>query len=145
MLISKNIYIWTFISSRYSRQKRPVLTSSYSLSDLSLFPHFSQITKHMVLWYPKRERGEMGRAPCCSNVGLQKGPWTAKEDTLLINYIRAHGEGHWRSLPKKAGIYSFLSFTTWIFYSKGLLFLTLYVFFVTFIIKLSHLKHIFSI
>ncbi|KAF5460514.1 hypothetical protein F2P56_020378 [Juglans regia] len=46
----------------------------------------------------------MGRAPCCSKVGLQKGPWTAKEDTLLINYIRAHGEGHWRSLPKKAGL-----------------------------------------
>ncbi|XWS50133.1 hypothetical protein CRYUN_Cryun12cG0062500 [Craigia yunnanensis] len=46
----------------------------------------------------------MGRAPCCSNVGLDKGPWTAKEDTLLINYIQAHGEGHWRSVPKKAGL-----------------------------------------
>uniref|UniRef100_A0A6N2M7N4 MYB transcription factor n=1 Tax=Salix viminalis TaxID=40686 RepID=A0A6N2M7N4_SALVM len=32
------------------------------------------------------------------------GPWTTKEDTLLINYIQAHGEGHWRSLPKKAGL-----------------------------------------
>ncbi|XP_040987352.1 transcription factor MYB1-like [Juglans microcarpa x Juglans regia] len=46
----------------------------------------------------------MGRAPCCSKVGLQRGPWTATEDTLLINYIQAHGEGHWRSLPKKAGL-----------------------------------------
>ncbi|KAF9689195.1 hypothetical protein SADUNF_Sadunf01G0066400 [Salix dunnii] len=46
---------------------------------------------------------EMGRAPCCSKVGLYRGPWTTKEDTLLINYIQAHGEGHWRSLPKKAG------------------------------------------
>jgi hypothetical protein len=45
----------------------------------------------------------MGRAPCCSKVGLQRGPWTTREDTLLINYIQAHGEGHWRSLPKKAG------------------------------------------
>ncbi|KAF2313496.1 hypothetical protein GH714_011259 [Hevea brasiliensis] len=44
----------------------------------------------------------MGRAPCCSQVGLDRGSWTAREDKLLINYIRAHGEGHWRSLPKKA-------------------------------------------
>ncbi|KAA8520769.1 hypothetical protein F0562_014959 [Nyssa sinensis] len=46
----------------------------------------------------------MGRAPCCSKVGLYRGPWTAKEDTLLKKYIRVHGEGNWRSLPKKAGL-----------------------------------------
>ncbi|KAL4325758.1 hypothetical protein GQ457_11G001710 [Hibiscus cannabinus] len=46
----------------------------------------------------------MGRAPCCSKVGLRRGPWTAREDTLLLNYIQAHGEGHWRSLPKRAGL-----------------------------------------
>ncbi|KAE8723267.1 Transcription repressor MYB6 [Hibiscus syriacus] len=44
----------------------------------------------------------MGRAPCCSKVGLHRGPWTPTEDTLLVNYIQTHGEGHWRSLPKKA-------------------------------------------
>uniref|UniRef100_A0A6N2KV33 Uncharacterized protein n=1 Tax=Salix viminalis TaxID=40686 RepID=A0A6N2KV33_SALVM len=44
----------------------------------------------------------MGRAPCCSKVGLHRGPWTPREDTLLNKYIQAHGEGHWRSLPKKA-------------------------------------------
>ncbi|KAM6600166.1 hypothetical protein CsatA_019775 [Cannabis sativa] len=46
----------------------------------------------------------MGRAPCCSKVGLHRGPWTPREDTLLTSYIQAHGEGHWRSLPKKAGL-----------------------------------------
>ncbi|XP_034710020.1 myb-related protein 308-like [Vitis riparia] len=46
----------------------------------------------------------MGRAPCCSKVGLHRGSWTAREDTLLTKYIQAHGEGHWRSLPKKAGL-----------------------------------------
>ena len=46
----------------------------------------------------------MGRAPCCSKVGLHRGPWTPREDTLLINYIKTHGEGSWRSLPKKAGL-----------------------------------------
>ena len=45
----------------------------------------------------------MGRAPCCSKVGLHRGPWTPREDTLLTKYIQAHGEGHWRSMPKKAG------------------------------------------
>ena len=49
----------------------------------------------------------MGRAPCCSKVGLHRGSWTAREDTLLTKYIQAHGEGHWRSLPKKAGNYLF--------------------------------------
>nr|AEC11088.1 MYB transcription factor PA1 [Diospyros kaki] len=46
----------------------------------------------------------MGRAPCCSKVGLHRGPWTGKEDALLTKYIQVHGEGSWRSLPKKAGL-----------------------------------------
>ncbi|KAL3536687.1 hypothetical protein ACH5RR_000053 [Cinchona calisaya] len=46
----------------------------------------------------------MGRSPCCSKVGLQRGPWTSKEDALLVKYIQDHGEGQWRSLPKKAGL-----------------------------------------
>ncbi|GMH00394.1 hypothetical protein Nepgr_002233 [Nepenthes gracilis] len=46
----------------------------------------------------------MGRAPCCSKVGLHRGPWSPKEDDLLINFIQAHGEGKWRSLPQKAGL-----------------------------------------
>ncbi|KAL9229010.1 hypothetical protein vseg_004528 [Gypsophila vaccaria] len=46
----------------------------------------------------------MGRAPCCTKVGLHRGPWTAREDALLIKYIEAHGEGQWRSLPKNAGL-----------------------------------------
>ncbi|XP_050385281.1 myb-related protein 308-like [Argentina anserina] len=47
----------------------------------------------------------MGRSPCCSKVGLHRGFWTHREDTLLTKYIEAHGEGHWRSLPKKAGLF----------------------------------------
>ncbi|KAJ7527670.1 hypothetical protein O6H91_16G065500 [Diphasiastrum complanatum] len=46
----------------------------------------------------------MGRAPCCSKVGLNKGPWTAEEDMLLMKYIEQHGEGNWRALPKAAGL-----------------------------------------
>ncbi|XP_023741633.1 transcription factor MYB111 [Lactuca sativa] len=46
----------------------------------------------------------MGRAPCCEKVGLKRGRWTAQEDEILSNYIQAHGEGCWRSLPKNAGL-----------------------------------------
>ncbi|CAI9772631.1 unnamed protein product [Fraxinus pennsylvanica] len=46
----------------------------------------------------------MGRSPCCSKVGLRKGPWSSDEDTLLRNYIQQHGEGQWRSVPNKAGL-----------------------------------------
>ncbi|KAL2547595.1 transcription factor MYB [Forsythia ovata] len=46
----------------------------------------------------------MGRSPCCTKVGLHRGTWSSKEDTLLTNYIQQHGEGQWRSLPNKAGL-----------------------------------------
>ncbi|XP_038992269.1 transcription factor MYB111-like [Hibiscus syriacus] len=46
----------------------------------------------------------MGRSPCCEKVGLKKGRWTADEDEILSNYIKANGEGSWRSLPKRAGL-----------------------------------------
>ncbi|XP_051137366.1 transcription factor MYB1-like [Andrographis paniculata] len=46
----------------------------------------------------------MGRSPCCSKVGLRKGPWSAKEDALLSNFIHKNGQGQWRSLPNKAGL-----------------------------------------
>ncbi|ONM31680.1 myb transcription factor40 [Zea mays] len=45
----------------------------------------------------------MGRAPCCEKVGLKKGRWTKEEDEVLARYIKEHGEGSWRSLPKNAG------------------------------------------
>ncbi|PKA55717.1 Myb-related protein Zm1 [Apostasia shenzhenica] len=47
-----------------------------------------------------------GRAPCCEKVGLKKGSWTPEEDLRLISYIRQHGHGNWRALPKNAGLRS---------------------------------------
>lgn len=46
----------------------------------------------------------MGRSPCCEKAHTNKGAWTKEEDQRLIDYIRAHGEGCWRSLPKAAGL-----------------------------------------
>ncbi|KAL9274572.1 Transcription repressor MYB5-like protein [Drosera capensis] len=42
--------------------------------------------------------------PCCSKVGLKRGPWTPEEDELLSSYISREGEGRWRTLPKRAGL-----------------------------------------
>ncbi|XP_016495904.2 myb-related protein 330 [Nicotiana tabacum] len=46
----------------------------------------------------------MGRSPCCEKAHTNKGAWTKEEDQRLVNYIRSHGEGCWRSLPKAAGL-----------------------------------------
>lgn len=37
--------------------------------------------------------------------GWRKGPWTAEEDRLLIEYVRLHGEGRWNSVARLAGNY----------------------------------------
>ncbi|GER42334.1 Myb transcription factor [Striga asiatica] len=49
-------------------------------------------------------RSRMGRSPCCEKAHTNKGAWTKEEDDRLVAYIRAHGEGCWRSLPKAAGL-----------------------------------------
>ncbi|KAG6589003.1 Myb-related protein, partial [Cucurbita argyrosperma subsp. argyrosperma] len=46
----------------------------------------------------------MGRSPCCEKAHTNKGAWTKEEDDRLIAYIKAHGEGCWRSLPRAAGL-----------------------------------------
>ncbi|XP_022742792.1 transcription repressor MYB5-like [Durio zibethinus] len=44
------------------------------------------------------------KTPCCSKVGIKRGPWTPEEDEVLANYIKREGEGRWRTLPKQAGL-----------------------------------------
>ncbi|KAE8680168.1 Transcription factor MYB3 [Hibiscus syriacus] len=46
----------------------------------------------------------MGKSPGSDKNGLKKGPWTAEEDQILIDYIQKHGHGRWRTLPKNAGL-----------------------------------------
>ncbi|KAK7838751.1 anthocyanin regulatory c1 protein [Quercus suber] len=43
----------------------------------------------------------MGRSPCRTKEGLNKGTWTALEDQLLTDYIKTHGEGKWGNIPKE--------------------------------------------
>ncbi|XP_021754972.1 transcription factor MYB3-like [Chenopodium quinoa] len=40
----------------------------------------------------------------CSKDGRNKGAWTHQEDQKLIDYIKLHGEGCWRSLSMAAGL-----------------------------------------
>ncbi|KAE8707913.1 Transcription factor MYB39 [Hibiscus syriacus] len=46
----------------------------------------------------------MGRSPCCDEDGVKKGPWTPEEDQKLVRFIKNHGHGSWRALPKLAGL-----------------------------------------
>ncbi|KAF5725728.1 hypothetical protein HS088_TW23G00455 [Tripterygium wilfordii] len=54
---------------------------------------------------PSSSGAPAGRpTPCCSKVGIKRGPWTPEEDELLAKYVKREGEGRWRTLPKKAGL-----------------------------------------
>ncbi|KAK4776423.1 hypothetical protein SAY86_005111 [Trapa natans] len=46
----------------------------------------------------------MGRSPCCDESRVKKGPWSPEEDEILVKYIKEHGHGSWRALPKLAGL-----------------------------------------
>lgn len=35
---------------------------------------------------------------------IRRGPWTAEEDSLLMNHITLHGEGRWNSVARSAGL-----------------------------------------
>lgn len=50
------------------------------------------------------EAVKMGKAPCCEKHGVRRGAWTPEEDEALVEYIKKHGHGSWRTLPKHAGL-----------------------------------------
>jgi len=52
----------------------------------------------MSLW------GGMGGGWGMVEEGWRKGPWTAEEDRLLIDYVQLHGEGRWNSVARLAGL-----------------------------------------
>ncbi|CAA7403627.1 unnamed protein product [Spirodela intermedia] len=46
----------------------------------------------------------MGRKPCCDKLGVKKGPWSAEEDKMLVDFILTNGQCCWRAVPKLAGL-----------------------------------------
>ena len=57
-----------------------------------------------IMRNPSSGGGSTSKTPCCSKVGIKRGPWTPEEDEILANYIKKDGEGRWRTLPKRAGL-----------------------------------------
>ncbi|XP_078445731.1 transcription factor MYB101-like isoform X2 [Wolffia australiana] len=37
-------------------------------------------------------------------VGMKKGPWTASEDAILVEYVKRHGEGNWNAVQRNSGL-----------------------------------------
>lgn len=35
---------------------------------------------------------------------LKKGPWSAKEDAILIDYVKKYGQGNWNAVQKHSGL-----------------------------------------
>ncbi|XP_073156938.1 transcription factor MYB101 [Henckelia pumila] len=35
---------------------------------------------------------------------LKKGPWTVSEDTILVEYVKKHGEGNWNAVQRNSGL-----------------------------------------
>lgn len=73
--------------------------------------HLRKEKKEKFLWvllmYWGGMGGNMGWGMNMMNMGEEegwrKGPWTAEEDRLLIEYVRLHGEGRWNSVSRLAG------------------------------------------
>ncbi|KAI3865036.1 hypothetical protein MKX03_012190 [Papaver bracteatum] len=55
-------------------------------------------------WKNSTTNKSSSKTPCCTKVGLKRGPWTPDEDEILSNYVQKEGEGRWRTLPKRAGL-----------------------------------------
>ncbi|KAI4388192.1 hypothetical protein MLD38_000545 [Melastoma candidum] len=43
-------------------------------------------------------------AGSAGEVALKKGPWTAAEDKVLVEYVERYGEGNWNAVRKKMGM-----------------------------------------
>jgi transcription factor MYB, plant len=48
---------------------------------------------------PADDGGSPRRGPA-----LKKGPWTSAEDSVLLDYVKKHGEGNWNAVQKSTGL-----------------------------------------
>ncbi|CAK9158003.1 unnamed protein product [Ilex paraguariensis] len=51
-----------------------------------------------------RSSGASGKSGGPSRQVLKKGPWTAVEDAILMEYVKKHGEGNWNSVQRNSGL-----------------------------------------
>lgn len=57
----------------------------------------------LVLPIPMKSNSGVGSDRMISH-GLKKGPWTAAEDAILMEYVKKHGEGNWNAVQKNSGL-----------------------------------------
>ncbi|XP_015899730.2 transcription factor MYB97 isoform X1 [Ziziphus jujuba] len=48
--------------------------------------------------------GRGGTSNDADGIILKKGPWTAAEDQILMEYVKKHGEGNWNSVQRNSGL-----------------------------------------
>lgn len=51
-----------------------------------------------------KSNGAAAGSDTISSHGLKKGPWTAAEDAILMEYVKKHGEGNWNAVQKNSGL-----------------------------------------
>ncbi|XP_057507624.1 transcription factor MYB101-like isoform X2 [Actinidia eriantha] len=51
-----------------------------------------------------RNSGRDGDGVSSGEQGVKKGPWTSAEDTVLVEYVRNHGEGNWNAVQRNSGL-----------------------------------------
>ncbi|KAG1368328.1 transcription factor MYB97 [Cocos nucifera] len=49
-------------------------------------------------------KSEGGAEESSAAAALKKGPWTAAEDAILMEYVKKHGEGNWNAVQKNSGL-----------------------------------------
>ncbi|URD87093.1 Myb-like DNA-binding domain [Musa troglodytarum] len=50
------------------------------------------------------KKTERAKQKAAVDIVVNRGAWTAEEDQKLVDYVRAHGDKNWRTLPAKAGL-----------------------------------------
>ncbi|CAA6658169.1 unnamed protein product [Spirodela intermedia] len=48
--------------------------------------------------------GRDGVAGAPAPAAMKKGPWTATEDAVLVDYVKKHGEGNWNAVQRNTGL-----------------------------------------
>lgn len=54
----------------------------------------------------------MVRAPVVDENGLKRGAWSLEEDHKLTAYVEKYGPWKWRQVPRLAGTYNTLHYTS---------------------------------
>ncbi|XP_054799664.1 transcription factor GAMYB-like [Prosopis cineraria] len=62
-------------------------------------PKMPKVRRSMFAAEEASYQGNVG-----GEVPLKKGPWTAAEDAILIDYVKKYGEGNWNAVQKNSGL-----------------------------------------